>query len=119
MQKLIFFFVTAVTVLFLVGCSGNTFLEALSPFKVYKIDIQQGNLIEQEQVDQLRPGMSKKQVSFILGTPLLTSMFDANRWDYYYSFKPAYKETETKQVTLYFREGKLVSLEGDMRPQPL
>jgi outer membrane protein assembly factor BamE len=53
----------------------------------YRIDVQQGNVLTQEMVSQLRPGLSKDQVRFILGTPVLTDMFHANRWDYAYRLK--------------------------------
>ena len=49
---------------------------------VYKVDIQQGNVVTQDMIDQLRPGMTRKQVRFIMGNPLITDTFHANRWDY-------------------------------------
>ena len=55
---------------------------------VYKIDIQQGNVVTQDMIDQLKPGMTRRQVRFIMGNPLITDTFHANRWDYLYSIQP-------------------------------
>ena len=95
-------------------------LTACSPLDsrwVHRIDIQQGNVIEQEQVDQLKPGMTKRQVRFLLGTPLVADTFHAQRWDYLYHFKPGYGETEKRRLTLHFSGDRLTNLEGDYRPR--
>ncbi|HCL77559.1 MAG TPA: outer membrane protein assembly factor BamE, partial [Pseudomonas sp.] len=55
---------------------------------VYKVDIQQGNVVTQDMIDQLRPGMTRSQVRFIMGSPLITDTFHASRWDYLYSIQP-------------------------------
>lgn len=55
---------------------------------VYKIDIQQGNVVTQDMIDQLRPGMTRRQVRFIMGNPLIQDTFNTNRWDYLYSLQP-------------------------------
>jgi len=55
--------------------------------KVHKLDIQQGNVVTQEMVDKLRPGMTRAQVRYVLGTPLVTDSFHQDRWDYFYSYK--------------------------------
>ena len=52
---------------------------------VHKVDIQQGNIVDQEMIDKLRPGMSMSQVQFVLGTPLVIDTFNQKRWDYFYS----------------------------------
>ena len=74
-------------------------------------------MVEQDQINQLRPGMNKEQVRFVMGTPMLDDSFHANRWDYLYRFKPGYGTIETKQATLYFNEmDKLVNIQGTYRP---
>ena len=82
----------------------------------YKIDIQQGNVLTQEMVSQLRPGLSKDQVRFILGTPILTDMFHANRWDYVYRLqKGSTGEVEMRKFSTFFdADGKLVRVAGDV-----
>jgi len=82
---------------------------------IYKIDVQQGNIVTQEMLDQLRPGMTKQQVRFIMGTPLLQSVFNQQRWDYYYSFKPGYGELEKRRITLAFEGDNLQSVAGDVQ----
>lgn len=83
---------------------------------VYKIDIPQGNVVTQEMIDQLRPGMTQSQVRYVMGTPLVTDTFSPNRWDYLYSFKPGNGERVQERVSLYFEDGKLTRLSGDFRP---
>ncbi len=85
------------------------------PF-VYRIDIHQGNIITQEMVDQLKPGMTKRQVAFIMGTPLLEDAFHDNRWDYVYSDEPGGGERLEKKFTALFDGDELVGVEGDFRP---
>jgi outer membrane protein assembly factor BamE len=84
---------------------------------VYRLDIHQGNVVSQEMVDQLRPGMTKRQVAFIMGTPLLTDPFHDQRWDYVYSNQPGNEPRVQKQITLTFDKGEELSgLAGDFRP---
>ncbi len=82
----------------------------------YKIDIQQGNVLTQDMVSQLRPGLSKDQVRFILGTPVLMDMFHANRWDYVYSLRKGNSSvTEMRKFSTFFdADGKLVRVSGDV-----
>lgn len=84
----------------------------------YKVDIPQGNIIEQEQLNRVQPGMSKSQVQYLMGTPLVDDPFHRDRWDYYYSLKTGGKLQEQKRVTMFFDNDRLVRIEGDMRPQP-
>lgn len=84
---------------------------------VYKLDVQQGNIISQDMVNQLKPGMSKRQVRYIMGTPLLMDSFNDNRWDYFYSLKNADDEYSQERLTLYFSDDKLVNLQGNFRPE--
>ena len=82
----------------------------------YKIDVQQGNVLTQEMVSQLRPGLSKDQVRFILGTPMLTDMFHADRWDYVYRLqKGGSGDIETRKFSTFFdADGKLLRVAGDV-----
>ncbi|WXL26919.1 outer membrane protein assembly factor BamE [Ectopseudomonas mendocina] len=84
---------------------------------VYKIDIQQGNVVTQDMIDQLRPGMTRKQVRFIMGNPLITDTFHSNRWDYLYSIQPGGGQRLQERVTLNFNnDDQLIGLNGDFMP---
>ncbi|GMQ96672.1 MAG: hypothetical protein BMS9Abin15_0347 [Gammaproteobacteria bacterium] len=83
---------------------------------VYKVDVQQGNDVTQEQVNNLRPGMSRNQVRFALGTPLILDPFHQERWDYIYTLTPGGGEMIERRVSLYFKEDRLTRIEGDLRP---
>ncbi len=83
---------------------------------VYKLDIQQGNIITQDKVDQLRPGMSKRQVRFLMGTPLLVDSFNENRWDYFYSLKNNDDAYSKERLTMFFVEDQLHHMQGNFRP---
>ncbi|WP_239901036.1 outer membrane protein assembly factor BamE, partial [Laribacter hongkongensis] len=76
----------------------------LSP---HTIDIQQGNVVTQDAVDKLRPGMTRAQVRFVLGTPLLTDMFHAQRWDYVFQIRREGQLREEKRFTVYFDGDRL------------
>lgn len=83
---------------------------------VYRIDIQQGNEITQEMIAKLEPGMSKSQVNYVMGTPLLIDTFHPNRWDYIYSFQPGNGDRQQRRITLFFDDQeKLDYIEGDTR----
>ena len=83
---------------------------------IYRIDIQQGNVVTQEMIDQLEPGMDRRKVRFILGTPLLTDTFNADRWDYIYSYQRGGGERIQRRVSVHFENEKLTKVEGDVRP---
>lgn len=114
----------AVCGLGLAGCAGKertdeyhqSALEDL-PF-VYKMTVQQGNIVNEEMVDQLKPGMTKRQVQYLLGTPLLTDFFNSNRWDYVYTIRRGHQDMENRRLTVFFQEDQLVRLEGDIKPNP-
>ncbi|MGE3298491.1 MAG: outer membrane protein assembly factor BamE [Porticoccaceae bacterium] len=83
---------------------------------MFKFPIQQGNVITQEMVDKLQPGMTRSQVRFIMGTPLIADTFDQNRWDYLYILKlPSGKELR-EQMTILFDGDRLVGISGDYLP---
>tara|TARA_R110002073_G_scaffold104659_1_gene236956 strand:- start:170 stop:553 length:384 start_codon:yes stop_codon:yes gene_type:complete len=83
---------------------------------VYKISIPQGNIITQEMIDQLRPGMTKRQVIFVMGTPLVRDPFHQDRWDYVYNFMPGGGVRGQERVSVFFEEDSLVSFTGDFVP---
>lgn len=97
----------------LTACSG---IGSLDFPGVYKISIPQGNIITQEMVDQLRPGMTKRQVIFVMGTPLVRDPFHQDRWDYIYSFQPGGGIRGQERVTVHFVDDQLVSFTGDFVP---
>lgn len=124
MRKVLTYLVIGAT-LVLAGCSTqkktdlyyrSSPLERL-PF-VYKMTVQQGNIVTEEMVDRLEPGMSKSQVRFLLGTPMLTDLFHTDRWDYTYTIRRGHSDLKTTQLTLFFEEDSLVRVEGDLRPDP-
>jgi outer membrane protein assembly factor BamE len=102
----------------LFGCGTSEKYVPL-PNLVYRIDIQQGNLITQEMINQLKPGMSRDQVRYVLGTPPIADAFHQDRWDYVYIYQGGRQdedEAERRRISLYFEHDKLARLEGDFRP---
>jgi outer membrane protein assembly factor BamE len=86
---------------------------------VYKIDINQGNYLSQDMVDRLKVGMTQQQVKQQLGTPLITSPFRTDRWDYVYEFTRQGNVVEHRNFTVYFADGKVTRWEGDEMPQSI
>ena len=83
-------------------CSTLLLVACLQP---YRMEIQQGNLFDQSTLDQVKVGMTKKQVRFLLGTPLVNDPFHVNRWDYFYSLYSHDKEiSERYQISVVFSE---------------
>ncbi|SNS39639.1 outer membrane protein assembly factor BamE [Noviherbaspirillum humi] len=95
------------------------FLGVLSP---YRVDVQQGNFVSRETVDQLKEGMrspdgvTREQVKFVLGTPLLADPFHADRWDYVFRLQKRNGEVLTSHVTAHFQGNKLVDIDGGNLP---
>ncbi|MGB5198934.1 MAG: outer membrane protein assembly factor BamE [Sedimenticolaceae bacterium] len=121
MHKLLIF-IGVVATLALTGCgtASDPTQDALPPpGLIYRPIIQQGNVVSQEQVNELLPGMSKRQVKFLLGTPMLSDVFHADRWDYVYTIGRGSTPSEIKRVTVLFEDDRLVRITGDLRPQPL
>lgn len=83
---------------------------------VHKVEIQQGNIITQDMIDQLQPGMTRSQVRYIMGTPLIADTFNQDRWDYFYSVKKSGEREKREQVTLIFQGDNLVGIQGDFSP---
>jgi len=82
----------------------------------YKIDIQQGNVVTREQAQALQPGMSRLQVRDILGSPLLTSVFHADRWDYVFTFKRQGQPPQQRKLAVFFKGDVMERFEGDELP---
>src|SRR5437879_12372216 len=93
-------------------------MPATTSLSVYKIDVNQGNYLSQVMVDKLKVGMTKPQVRTALGTPLVSSAFHDNRWDYVYEYSKQGKVREHRQFTAYFVDDKLARWEGDEMPPP-
>lgn len=88
---------------------------------IYKIDIQQGNLLEQEAVEQVEVGMSRSAVRFLLGTPTVSDPFHQNRWDYPYYFKPGRSresEAERRWIIVHFDGDEVSRIERDVVMNP-
>ena len=102
----------------LTGCSGISMPSFSMPHlpSIHKFDIQQGNIITQEMIDQLRPGMTKRQVIFVMGTPLVRDPFDQDRWDYIYSYQPGGGIRGQEGVTMFFENDLLTHFTGDFKP---
>ena len=98
-------------ILLLLGGCGVPRVPGITP---YKPEIQQGNYLSQEQLAQVKPGMTREQVRFVLGTPLLIDIFHADRWDYVYSREATDGKREQRKITLFFDQGKLARMEGDV-----
>lgn len=83
---------------------------------VYKIDIAQGNIITQEMIDQLEPGMTRRQVVFVMGTPLVRDPYNQDRWDYVFNYQPGGGVRGQERMTLFFDNDLLSRFEGDFEP---
>lgn len=82
-----------------------------SVFHIYQPDVQQGNIVEQAQINQLKAGMSKGEVRYILGSTILENPFDQDRWDYVYTLQKRGEIVETKRLTLSFKDDRLQHFE--------
>ena len=113
MNRLTIFFISLI---FLSACT-KSFDGGYEVPMLYKVDIQQGNVIEQDMLDRLKPGMDKNEVKYIMGTPVLIDPFHNNRWEYIFSFQKGGDTREQRRVTLYFDEDteKLTHIKGDIK----
>jgi len=91
-------------------------LTILTSCSIHKIDIQQGNVLSCDTVNQVKPGMSRKQVGFLLGNPTITDPFHHDRWDYPYSYKSGIKGSTLEQhhVTAFFEGDNVVRVSTTM-----
>ena len=95
----------------LVGCGSNFGFPG-----VYRINVEQGNVVTEEMVEQLRPGLNRRQVRYIMGTPLIADSFHRDRWDYRYLLRNGNELLSETQLTLWFEEDELVRAEGPDAP---
>jgi outer membrane protein assembly factor BamE len=101
----------------LAACANPFSRESLDNFSLtYRINIQQGMVVTQEMADQLKVGMSRDQVRFVLGTPILTDPFHADRWDYPFRFQPGRGAVEERRFTVFFKNDKMTGYNGDSLP---
>ncbi len=108
MKKYTLFVLAIATIIAVSGCSR---------FRVYKLNIQQGNVISHEKVEQVELGMSQEQVQYLLGTPLVNDTFSPLRWDYFWSLKDRNEVTTTKRLILTFDEtGTLIDMQEQLEP---
>lgn len=90
------------------GCSST-----LPSVKPYKVDVQQGNVVTYKMMQQLKPGMTKSQVRFVMGSPLIQDSFHTNRWDYFYQMRKDGQVFEQRRVILSFKDDLLADIGGD------
>ena len=84
--------------------------------RVYRLSVQQGNVITQEMIDGLKPGMTREQVAYVMGEPVVRNPFDDSRWDYVYTLRvPGYLD-ETMKMSLFFTDDVLTHFTGDLKP---
>ena len=103
-MRYFFLILTGFSLLFLSSCA------------LYKIDVQQGNMITQEMLDKLQANMSARKVHFVMGTPLIIDVFHrGQRWDYIYSFEKEGKERQQRHISLFLKNNRLASVEGDVK----
>jgi outer membrane protein assembly factor BamE len=96
----------ALAALFLTGC-------------VYRIDIQQGNLLKDDAIGQVEVGMTRSQVQFLLGTPMVADSFHRDRWDYaYFLRKGRSHDTERRWLVVYFNDDRVAKIDRDVPMQP-
>ena len=95
-------------------------LLVISSCSIHKIDVQQGNVLKPETVAQIKPGMSRDQVQFLLGNPAIKHPFDHDRWDYPFTFKSGKKGSsrEHYKVTVFFDGDQVQRIETDLPDTP-
>jgi outer membrane protein assembly factor BamE len=96
-----------------VDSASTTLIGAVTP---YRVEVVQGNFVSREQVQALKPGMSREQVRDVLGTPLIASVFHGDRWDYVFTLKRQGVEPQQRKLTVYFKGSLLDRFEGDTMP---
>lgn len=99
--------------LLLPACKEVPLLPSVTP---HRMEIQQGNFVTQEMVEKLQPGMTRSQVRFLLGTPLVVDPFRTDRWDYFYARRVKGEWVEQRRIVIIFVDDKLARIEGDVVP---
>ena len=105
-----------ITVILILSCmiSACSYNGSLNLPGLYRVDIQQGNIIDQDMVDRLRPGMDRFQVEFILGTPAISDPFHADQWDYIFSMAEESENRQQRHIRVHFVDDKLAYIDGDV-----
>jgi outer membrane protein assembly factor BamE len=93
--------------------ASNSLVSVITP---YKVEVVQGNFVSKEQVQALRPGMSRAQVRDILGSPLVTSVFHADRWDYVFTIRRQGIEAQSRKLSVFFKGDDFDKADGDAMP---
>ena len=91
----------------------SSFITACAFPGVYKINVQQGNIVTQEMLDQLSPGMTKRQVHFVLGTPIVNNVFSDDYESYIYTYLPADGDEQRQVINIYYQNDQLIRYEGE------
>ena len=94
----------------------STILTSCALPRVYKVTVQQGNVITQQMVDSLKPGMSQEQVAYVMGKPVIKNPFDEDRWDYVYTLRVPGVVSDRMKMSLFFTDGMLSHFVGDLAP---
>ena len=94
----------------------STILTSCALPRVYKVTVQQGNVITQQMVDSLKPGMSQEQVAYVMGKPVIKNPFDEDRWDYVYTLRVPGVVSDRMKMSLFFTDGMLSHFVGDLVP---
>ena len=110
-NKRVFFAIFAISTFFLAAC-GST----IPTLKPYHVEVQQGNVVDEKMLAQLHPGMTKSQVRYIMGTPLIQDSFHQNRWDYFYQIRKDGKINDQRRIILDFENDELKGVRGDVVP---
>lgn len=90
------------------------FISACSIPQVYKLTVQQGNIVTQDMVDELKEGMTKRQVAYVMGTPLVKSPYQQDRWDYIYTLERRDVIVNKYQITVFFKDDIYTHYEGEL-----
>ena len=108
-------YIALLAALLVAGCGSRPAL-ILPSLMPYRMDIQQGNVITQDMISKVQTGMTRSQVRFALGTPLIMDPFHSDRWDYVYLYQTAGVVTEQRRIVVVFKDDRLVRIEGDVVP---
>lgn len=108
--------------LLLAACDSISLPDSASVLTPYKMDIRQGNFVTAEMREKIKLGMSKSQVKYVLGTPMVNDVFHANRWDYVYRLEQRAKLVDQQRLTLYFENDNLIKIDDadlTVKPEPV
>jgi outer membrane protein assembly factor BamE len=111
MKTPLIFIITCFSLVWLNGCS-------IADWRlVHRIDVQQGNVISEEDLNRLKPGMTRRQVQYVIGSPMVADVFHQDRWDYIYLMQPGSGPATSERVTLFFENDTLARISGTLHPQ--